>query len=37
MQEKKLMNISHHRKVDTMRGYVRRAEIFKRHAGAGFM
>ncbi len=37
MQGKNLMNISHHRKIDTVRGYVRRAEMFKLHAGAGFM
>ncbi len=37
MQEKNLMNISRHRKIDTVRGYVRRAVMFKLHAGAGFM
>jgi site-specific recombinase XerD len=33
----RVMDVSRHRKVDTVRGYVRRAEMFKRHAGAGFM
>lgn len=33
----KLMEVSRHRSVDTLRGYVRRAELFKDHAGAGFL
>jgi hypothetical protein len=33
----RVMDLSRHRKVDTVRGYVRRAEMFKHHAGAGFM
>lgn len=33
----KMMEISRHRKVDTVRGYVRHAEAFKDHAGAAFM
>jgi len=33
----RVMDVSRHRKVDTVRGYVRRAEMFKLHAGAGFM
>ncbi len=33
----RVMDVSRHRKVDTVRGYVRRAEMFKHHAGAGFM
>ena len=31
----KMMDVSRHRSVDTLRGYVRDAEIFKDHAGAG--
>lgn len=33
----KVMDVSRHRKVDTLRGYVRIAEQFKDHAGAGWM
>ena len=33
----KLMEVSRHRSVDTLRGYVRRAELFKDHAGAAFL
>ena len=33
----KMMDVSRHRKVDTVRGYVRMAEQFKDHAGSGFM
>ena len=33
----RVMDVSRHRKVDTVRVYVRRAEMFKHHAGAGFM
>ena len=33
----RVMDLSRHRKVNTVRGYVRRAEMFKHHAGAGFM
>jgi hypothetical protein len=33
----KLMDQSRHRSVDTLRGYVRDAEIFKDHAGAGLL
>jgi hypothetical protein len=33
----KMMDKSHHRSVDTLRGYVRDAEIFKDHAGAGLL
>jgi site-specific recombinase XerD len=33
----KLMEVSRHRSMDTLRGYVRRAELFKDHAGAGFL
>jgi hypothetical protein len=31
----KMMDQSRHRSVETLRGYVRDAEIFKEHAGAG--
>ena len=33
----KMMDISRHKSVDTLRGYVRRAEEFKDHAGAGLL
>jgi site-specific recombinase XerD len=33
----KLMEVSRHKSMDTLRGYVRRAELFKDHAGAGFL
>lgn len=33
----KMMEVSRHRKVDTVRGYVRMAEQFKDHAGSAFM
>jgi site-specific recombinase XerD len=33
----KLMEVSRHRSVDTLRGYVRRAELFKDHAGSAFL
>jgi hypothetical protein len=31
------MEVSRHKSVDTLRGYVRRAEVFKDHAGAGLL
>ncbi|WP_198321085.1 hypothetical protein [Azohydromonas aeria] len=31
----KLVEVSRHRSFDTVRGYVRSAELFKDHAGAG--
>ena len=31
------MDVSHHKSVDTLRGYVRDAELFKDHAGAGLL
>jgi hypothetical protein len=31
----KMMDQSRHRSVDTLRGYVRDAELFKDHAGTG--
>jgi hypothetical protein len=33
----KMMDVSRHRSVDTLRGYVREAEIFKDHAGTGLL
>jgi site-specific recombinase XerD len=33
----KMMDVSRHKSVDTMRGYVRDAELFKDHAGAGLL
>jgi hypothetical protein len=33
----KMMEQSRHRSVETLRGYVREAEIFKEHAGAGLL
>ena len=33
----KLMEVSRHKSMDTLRGYVRRAELFKDHAGADFL
>jgi hypothetical protein len=31
----KMMDVSRHRSIDTLRGYVRDAELFQDHAGAG--
>ena len=33
----KMMDVSRHRSVDTLRGYVRDAEMFQDHAGAGLL
>ena len=33
----KLMEVSRHKSVDTLRGYVRRADLFRDHAGSGFL
>lgn len=33
----KMMDVSRHKSVDTLRGYVRRAEEFENHAGAGLL
>ena len=33
----KMMDVSRHKSVETLRGYVRDAEIFKDHAGAGLL
>ena len=32
----KMMEVSRRKSVDVVKGYVRRAELFKEHAGAGF-
>jgi hypothetical protein len=32
-----MMEVSRHRSVDTLRGYVRRADMFKDHAGGAFL
>jgi site-specific recombinase XerD len=33
----KMADQSRHRSLDTLRGYVRRADLFKEHAGAAFL
>jgi site-specific recombinase XerD len=33
----KLMEVSRHKSVDTLRGYVRRADLFRDHAGGSFL
>ena len=33
----KLIEVSRHKIMDTLRGYVHRAELFKDHAGSGFL
>jgi hypothetical protein len=33
----KMMDVSRHRSVDTLRGYVRDAHAFRDHAGAGLL
>jgi hypothetical protein len=33
----KMMDVSRHKSVDTLRGYVRDAELFKDHAGVGLL
>jgi site-specific recombinase XerD len=33
----KMMDVSRHRSVDTLRGYVRDAELFRDHAGSGLL
>lgn len=33
----KLMEVSRHKSVDTLRGYVRRSDLFRDHAGAAFL
>jgi hypothetical protein len=32
-----MMEVSRHKSMDTLRGYVRRADLFKEHAGAAFL
>jgi hypothetical protein len=32
-----MMDVSRHKSVDTLRGYVRGAELFKDHAGTGLL
>ena len=33
----KIAEVSRHKSVDVLRGYVRRADLFKEHAGAAFL
>ena len=33
----KMTEVSQHRSLDTLRGYVRRVDLFKEHAGAAFL
>ena len=33
----KLQEVSRHRSLDTLAGYVRRSDLFKGHAGSGFL
>jgi site-specific recombinase XerD len=33
----KMMEVSRHKSMDTLRGYVRRRDLFKKHAGAAFL
>ena len=33
----KMMDVSRHKSVDVLRGYVRRAEMFRDHAGSSFL
>jgi hypothetical protein len=33
----KMMDVSRHKSVDTLRGYVRDADAFREHAGAGLL
>ena len=33
----KMVEVSRHKSVDVLRGYVRRADLFKEHAGAAFL
>lgn len=33
----KMVEVSRHKSVDTLRGYVRRVDLFKEHAGAAFL
>jgi len=33
----KMMDVSRHKSVDTLRGYIRDAELFRDHAGTGLL
>ena len=33
----KMTEVSRHKSIDTLRGYVRRVDLFKEHAGAAFL
>ncbi|MGY4433147.1 integrase [Bradyrhizobium sp. F1.13.1] len=33
----RMMDVSRHKSVDTLRGYIQEAELFKEHAGAGLL
>ena len=33
----KMMDVSRHKSMDTLRGYVRDAELFRDHAGSGLL
>jgi hypothetical protein len=33
----KIQEVSRHKSVDVLSGYVRRVDLFKDHAGAGFL
>jgi hypothetical protein len=33
----KMMEVSRHKSLDTLRSYVRRVDLFKEHAGAAFL
>jgi integrase len=33
----KMMDVSRHKSVDTLRGYVRDADLFRHHAGSGLL
>jgi integrase len=33
----KMMEVSRHKSVDTLRGYVRRTDLFREHAGSAFL
>jgi site-specific recombinase XerD len=33
----KMMDVSRHKSMDTVRGYVRDAQLFENHAGAGLL
>ena len=33
----RMMEVSRHKRVETVQGYVRRANLFKGHAGTGFL